>query len=398
VHGNASFNAPFVERALAAADERELGVALLHSHPAGRGWQGMSSDDIRAEEGLARSAYGASGLPLLGLTQAGDGSWSARFWERAGHRIYRRRDCSSVRIVGDRFAIQFNNHLFPRPSSTQQQIRTVSAWGDEKQADIARLRVGVVGCGSTGGVIAESLARMGVQRVVLVDFDTIEDRNLDRLTYASGRDVGGNKASVLGDYLKSVATSDDFAVEIVPMSITETAAQSAIIDCDIVMCCVDRPWGRHILNMLGRAHLIPVIDGGILVRTNSRGLLASADWKTHVSSPGGACLRCLGQYDLGWVQTEREGNLDDPNYIAGLPNGHPLKSRENVSPFTLACASRQLLQFVSLVVEPLAENWFGAEHYHFVGDFMEPMVKNPRCDEECPIAEMAGRGDRQPLL
>jgi hypothetical protein len=358
----------------------------------------MSLDDIRAEERIAGSAYGTSGLPLLGLTQAGDGSWSARFWEHAGHRLYRRRDCSSVRVVGGRFTVQFNNAQFPWPKSTQQQIRTVSAWGDEKQADIARLRIGVIGCGSTGGIVAESLARMGVQRVVLVDFDEIEDRNLDRLTYASGRDVGRNKADALGEYLRLVATSNDFDVKSVPLSISSHEAQLAAIDCDLIMCCVDRPWGRHILNILGRAHLIPVIDGGILVRTNSRGLLASADWKTHVSAPGGACLRCLGQYDLGWVQTEREGNLDDPNYIAGLPNGHPLKSRENVSPFTLACASRQLLQLISLVVEPLGENWFGAEHYHFVGDFRETMERKPVCLEECPIANMTSRGDRQPLL
>jgi len=398
VHGNASFNAPFVERALAAAAEAGAGLALLHSHPLGRGWQGMSIDDVRAEKRLAPSAFGATDLPLLGLTQAGDGSWSARFWPRIGPRMYQRQDCVTVRLVGPRFRIQFNSGLLPPPSHTQQQVRTVSAWGDKKQADIARLRIAVIGCGSTGGVVAESLARMGIQRIVLVDFDKIEDKNLDRLTFASGGDIGQAKATVLGDYVKSITTSDDFDVHALSKSIVDGDAQRAVIDCDLIMCCVDRPWGRHLINMMGLAHLIPVIDGGILVRTNSRGHLASADWKTHVSSPGRACLRCLGQYDLGWVQTEREGNLDDPSYIEGLPDGHPLKSRENVSPFTLACASRQLLQFVSLVVEPLAENWFGAEHYHFVGDFWERMEKWPLCEDDCPIAPLVGRGDQQPLI
>lgn len=181
-------------------------------------------------------------------------------------------------------------------------------------------------------------------------------------------------------------------------SITDPEAQQATIDSDVIMCCVDRPWGRHILNMIGFAHLIPVIDGGILVRTNSRGLLASADWRTHVCSPGRACLRCVGQYELGWIQAEREGYLDDPKYIEGLPNGHPLKARENVSPFTLACASRQLLQFVSLVVRPLGENWFGADHYHFVGNFYEQIEKWPLCQEGCPVQKMIGKGDAQLLV
>ncbi len=53
----------------------------------------MSTDDVDAERGHAGQTWAATGLPLFGLTLAGDGSWSARAWERTGRHIYSRADC-----------------------------------------------------------------------------------------------------------------------------------------------------------------------------------------------------------------------------------------------------------------------------------------------------------------
>jgi hypothetical protein len=88
VHGNVSFESAYFERALAEAAATGAGLALMHSHPRGLGWQGMSKPDVGTEKSISAAVFGATRRPFVGLTVARDGAWSARFWERAAPRTY----------------------------------------------------------------------------------------------------------------------------------------------------------------------------------------------------------------------------------------------------------------------------------------------------------------------
>lgn len=392
VHGNASFEPIFLERAMAEAAASEAGLALLHSHPLGRGWQGLSRDDVFAEQNNTGAVLGATGHPFVGLTLAGNGAWSARFWKRTALRTYTVAWCASVRVVGDSLAVTFMDKLAPVPRSTEEQIRTVSAWGEESQENLTRLRAGVVGAGSVGGMIAESLVRTGFEDVTLIDFDFVKKHNLDRLNYATRRDVGRLKVEALADYLRERATAANFRVHPVEAAVYEEKGYRAALDCDLLFSCVDRPWGRYVLNLIAYSHLIPIIDGGIRARANRFGKLAAADWRAHTATIDRPCLQCLGQYDPGHVQLEREGLLDDPKYIEGLPKDHPLKSRENVFAFSMSCASLQMLQMLALVLAPLDLPNPGSQLYHFVGGDMEEPSFGV-CHPECLFPAMVALGD-----
>jgi hypothetical protein len=150
----------------------------------------------------------------------------------------------------------------------------------------------------------DALARIGIIRIKLIDFDTVEFVNLDRLLHATSVDaqLRRSKVNTLARALRKGATADGFRVDEVEKSVEEEDGFRAALDCDVLFSCVDRPWGRSVLNFVASAHLIPAIDGGIQVEANERGGLRQADWKAHIASPERRCLECLGQYDPGLVR------------------------------------------------------------------------------------------------
>lgn len=397
VHGNASFTAQYFERALIAAARENAGLVFMHSH-LGPGWQDMSDADIVAERNHSDAVKGATGLPLVGMTIATDGAWSARFWEKTAPRTYERKWCSHVRVVGDGLSITYNESLKPPPEFTEELTRTVSAWGAAAQADVARTHVGVVGLGSVGQIVAESVARTGIVRVTAIDYDRFESLNLDRSLHAKRKHAKDRtpKVLVVADALRESATARDFDVLPIQASIVEEDAFLQALDCDILISCVDRPWARSVLNFIAYAHLIPVVDGGIRVNTTPQGSIMAADWKAHTVGPGRRCLACNGQYDPAMVAVERDGLLDDPSYIQGLPTDHILRRNENVFAFSVNTAGLQFLQMLAMVIAPLGCPNHGEQIYHFVPGIMDDPI-HQKCTENCPYPILEARGDRSDI-
>ena len=395
LHGGASFTAKYLDRVAEVALARNAGIALLHSHFT-PGWQDMSEEDIRTEKSTAPSIRGETGLPLVGLTMGTDGALSARFWTRVGRRKYERQWCGSVRVVGDDFDVTFMDGLAPKPKFKEMLKRTYSAWGEDKQSILGRLHCGVVGLGSVGSIVAESLARMGVQTISLIDFDTVKEHNLDRLVHATVADIGRHKVELAREELRRHATADDVDVRAHKKSVTKENGLKAALDCDVLFSCVDRPWPRQVLNVLASAHDIPVVDGGVHVRVKTNGTIKSAEWSAHVAVSGRACLECLGQFDPANVTLERQGLLDDPNYIKGLPREHVLRRNENVFGFALGAAGMMVSQFLSMVVRPVGLGNPGAQTYYFATGVLDSDFR-ARCKPECLYLEHAGAGDRFPF-
>ncbi len=392
LHGNAGFEPGYLARAIKTAREKEAGLAFMHSHPS-PGWQGMSVADVEAERDVLAYPAGATGLPLVGLTIGTDGYWSARFWERDDGEM-RRHWCEKVRVIGPQSCkIYFNDNIVPPPLRKNVLRRTFDTWGHESQSTISRLKVGIVGLGSVGCIVAEAVARIGTARVTLIDPDKVEEHNLDRLLYGTVKDIGKLKVDLAAQAIRRNATAEKIQLTVLPVSIHEEAAYKAALDCDMLFSCVDRPVPRDVLNYIAQAHLIPVIDGGIAVETDSRqDNLFSAHWRAHIVTPYHQCLRCSKQYNSSMVVMELDGSLDDPSYISNLPP-EQRRGNQNVFPFSLSVAGMEVNLMLRYL---LAADWWPLvrqQDYQFVT--AETYIINNECHPNCSFRQRRAQGDTE---
>ncbi len=142
------------------------------------------------------------------------------------------------------------------------------------------------------------------------------------------------------------------------------------------------------------AHQLPVIDGGIRLVQAAGGGVRRGDIRAHAVAPGRPCLECLGQFTPEDAALERDGYLDDPTYIAGLPEGHHLRARQNVFAFSLMAAGLEVMHLLSLLVTPVGLE-FPPQAYHFIPGKLDdaPAV----CKPGCPYQGMTGLGDDAPI-
>ncbi len=392
VHGNVSFNPDYFDKVTSYALQNNFGICFIHSHPFS-GWQGMSHDDIEAEKMLAPRVKAVTGLPLIGMTIGTDNYWSARFWIKKEATLYIRRWCEAVRVVGKNLKPFYNEKLLRKLDFGEEFKRTISSWGHCKQHEISRLKVGIVGMGSVGSIIAEAIHKTGVFDVVYIDFDLIERKNLDRLLTAGKADVGKYKIEFQKERIEKTKLFSELNITTVPYSIYEKDGLENALDCDVLFSCVDMPLPRYVLDCISFANLIPVIDGGI--DTNPKKDLSNIDqarWKAHTVGPDRICMQCLGQYKPEDAALEKSGELENPTYIKGLSKDHFINRGENVFAFSLSLAGMEMQQFLSLILKPRGIH-YGPKEMDFNTGNIDQDFKN-ECDENCIFSgNILGKAD-----
>jgi adenylyltransferase/sulfurtransferase len=158
--------------------------------------------------------------------------------------------------------------------------RQVAYFGRESQDRLSRSRVAVVGCGATGSLVAELLARAGVGRLTLIDRDFVEATNLHRGLLFDTSDVGMPKALAAKERLEKIhpgsavdAHADDLNARTVAM----------LDGSDVVVECTDNMEARFLINDVCCKSSIPWVFGSVL---GLEGMSASF-------RAGRPCFRCL---------------------------------------------------------------------------------------------------------
>ncbi len=156
--------------------------------------------------------------------------------------------------------------------------------GQAGQERILGSQVTLVGCGALGGVLAQTLVRAGVGRMVLVDRDIVEPSNLPRqvLFDAQHAEKGVPKVQAAVESLERIGGP----TELVPKSVHLDAGNVLELTrgSDLVLDGTDNLETRYLINDHCVANGVPWIYSGVV---GGAGLVLGI-------RPGdGACLRCL---------------------------------------------------------------------------------------------------------
>ena len=297
-----------------------------------------------------------------------------------------------MRVIGDSLELSWNDVLRPPPASSTKLLRTISAWGDECQADLARRRVLIVGAGSVGLHVILSLAASGLTDITVMDFDVVKPHNLDRLIGARRRDARLRRPKVHVARREGIgaATAANPRVAVSGLSICEPEGLLLALDHDLIFCCVDRPWPRGVLNALAFSDLIPVIDGGIAIDNFDDGRMRNATWRSHVIRPGRPCMACNGQLNLAEVALDKQGLLQDPSYLEMAERLNEAIG-QNVAPLSINAAASLMTQYVSFSAAPGGIGDPGPLRYWFSSHHLERIDASTRV--HCPVDVTQGQGD-----
>ena len=152
--------------------------------------------------------------------------------------------------------------------------------------------VALIGCGRTGSLVAVSLARLGVDRLVLIDPDIVEPHNLGEMEAVSDADVGCLKAEAVARHLHALHPQTSSSALVA--SITDPATLAAARSCAVLVCCADNDAARLATAVLATLYHKVLLDisTGVFHAASAAQRRMGAD--VRLILPGDGCLLCRG--------------------------------------------------------------------------------------------------------
>ena len=119
--------------------------------------------------------------------------------------------------------------------------------GEDLQNKISSTTVGICGLGGLGSNIALALARAGIGKLILIDFDKVDITNLHRQQYKANQ-IGMYKTEALRENLTEI--NPYLETEIQTVCVTEENAKELLKDCDIICEAFDNAECKAMLTNL----------------------------------------------------------------------------------------------------------------------------------------------------
>ncbi|NOZ51694.1 MAG: ThiF family adenylyltransferase [Gammaproteobacteria bacterium] len=391
-----------LEAAIDCAASNSLSMILIHSHPGGL--LDFSTMDDESDHEVMPSLFEASESPCIphgSAIMTPNGTIRARLYDR--QMVIK--DISSVMCSADDINLW-------RFTETRQLAAKPMAFSANMGDDLKSLTACVVGISGTGSIVAEQLARLGIGRLILIDFDLIEIKNLNRILHATQEDANKSVAKV-DSFSSGVRTyRDDIEILSLKSSIASRDAIELAGQADVLFCCVDSFEGRQICDRIAVAFLQPLFDVAVTIPTRQKPgeevAIGDVCGRVDYIKPGGSTLADRHVYSpetlrREYLQKAAPEEHDDQvaeGYIKGLADEAP-----SVISLNMRAASDCVMEFIARVYpfrqepnrlrartlfslaageeEHISEDTFQRAHNPYLGrGLVEPLLGMPCFDRK----------------
>ncbi|WP_350292484.1 ThiF family adenylyltransferase [uncultured Croceitalea sp.] len=281
-------------------------------------------------------------------------------------------------------------------------LRNRQTLGKGTQMLLKNMTIGVVGCSGTGSPVIEQLSRLGAGKLILVDPDVIESKNLNRII--NSKEVDAVESTLKVDVAKHAIDQMGFSTEVVAYANNLYDDVSVIHDlssCDFLFGCMDSVDGRHLLNSIASFYIIPYIDVGVKVISDKEGGIDQICGSIHYLQPGASSLLTRGVYtseDLraaNMLRTDLEEyeKQKDSGYITDINVEAPA-----VISINMLASSLAVNEFLSRIHPIKTEELSLYDIIRFSLTDYYLMNEHSEHDNDIYLDKYIGRGDISPLL
>jgi len=376
----------FIHQLITRARDERLVYLAAHNHGSDRE-VGFSRIDLESHErGYPALLQIARGMPVGGLV-FGRRSIQADIWLPDGSRL----ELDDAVVVGN--TIQ---RLTPSPKrklveTADTYDRQIRMFGKVGQEELANCRVGIIGLGGIGSLVAEYLARLGVGKFCLVDDDRVEKSNLSRIVGATRSDALSETTKVTVARRLILEGNEGADIQLVTEDVAKESVAKALTSCDYLFLAADSMRARLVFNALVHQYLIPGVQLGSKIRSDPTGALVEVMSANRPVRPGRGCLWCNQLIDP--TQLAKEAKSDEERRAQAYGVEEPNPSVISLNAISAAHAVNDfLLDYLGLRPDRTVLHY---EHFHFLKgtrSLVEPR-KDKDCSECSCVGQRYGRGD-----
>lgn len=329
-----------IEEAIDIGERDHLSLVLIHSHP--NGYPDFSLTDDDSDKEVIPSIFQAYGDLHGSAVMVPGGKIFARLYTDQGAMA----PVDLVSVAGAELQFWWWQ-------SRHQPATRPMAFTSAMTADLSGLTACVIGLSGTGSPMAEQACRLGFGRVIGIDHDHVEEKNLNRIINTTLADARVKRPKVDAFADRANRYRDEPYFQPVAADVMTRKAVVAAAQADVIFCCVDSHRGRMIADRLSTAFLLPLFDVGVAIptrRLDHELAIAEVTGRIDYVYPGGSSLGDRGVYTPETLQAEALAEADPQAHRERVKAGYIADSPEqapSVIALNMRAASACMMEFIA---------------------------------------------------